>query len=71
MTRPQMTFDLFERSAGFVGFVPRVVGGPAWIDNVRMTTIDAQSYTGPPIPDPEYHPEELLTDWKVLGQLVA
>ena len=69
MTRPRMTFDLFERTSGAVGFKPRCVGGPVWIDNVRITAIDGPSYLGPPIPDVDYRIEELVTDWQVLGPL--
>jgi sugar lactone lactonase YvrE len=69
MSVPRMTFDLFEGDRGLAGFKPRVVGGPVVIDNVRITSIDRPGYDGPPIPDVEYHPEELLTAWETLGPL--
>ena len=67
MTTPKLTFDLHERKSGLVGFEPRVVGSPVWIDNVRITSIDQLSYTGPPIPEIKYSPEKLVTNWEFLG----
>ncbi len=64
---PQLTFDRFEFDHGAVGLQPRSVGGPVWIDNVRVTRLDRLSYDGPPIPDAAYAPAALLTDWQVAG----
>lgn len=69
MTTPRLTFDLFEGERGLVGFTPRIVGGRVLLDNVRVTSIEALSYQGPPIPAVSYQPESLLTDWEVLGPL--
>ena len=41
-----------------------------WVDNVRVQSIDAFAYQGPPIPEPmDYEPGALLTDWEVYGPL--
>ncbi len=69
MTTPKITFSLLELSSGLVGFKPRVVGLPVWIDNVRLTSIDRLSYQGPDRPRIHYQPEKLLTDWEVIGPL--
>jgi len=36
METPKVTFDYYEYDSGMAGFKPRVVGGPVWIDNIRM-----------------------------------
>ncbi len=70
MEVPQVTFDLFEGSSGLVGFQPRSVGGPVWIDNVRVISIDGFSQDGVVIPEGvSYEPEGLLTEWEVIGPL--
>jgi hypothetical protein len=70
MTVPKVTFDHYEGTTGRVGFKPRVVGGPVWLDNVRVVAIDGPSYTGPPRPvGMDHRPDELVTDWHVLGPL--
>ena len=66
---PDLTFDLFEGTSGPIGFKPRIVGWPVWIDNVRVTSIDRPSYDGPPIPEIAYDATDLLTDWEVFGPL--
>jgi len=67
---PKVTFDFFEIDVGMAGIKPRVAGGEVWVDNVRVTTIDTFSYHGPPRPlGVRYRPEELVTDWSVLGPL--
>ena len=71
MSTPKVTFDLFEGSSGLVGFGPRVVGTPVWIDNVRVTSIDRLGYVGPNIPDIRYEPDSLITSWETLGPLEA
>jgi hypothetical protein len=68
---PRMTFDLFEGHSGLVGFKPRVTGDPVRIDNVRVTSIEALAWTGPRKPAIEYTPEELLTQWEVMGPFNA
>ncbi len=67
METPKVTFDLFERSSGKVGFQPRVVGGNVWVDNIKVTAIKALSYQGPKIPNIEYQSDKLITKWEVLG----
>ncbi|CAM2064333.1 hypothetical protein SCOR_03120 [Sulfidibacter corallicola] len=69
MSRPQITFDLYEGRSGAVGFQPRIVGDPVWIDDVRVTSIQKLSYQGPPIPEITYGADRLLTDWEVMGPL--
>jgi hypothetical protein len=64
---PQMTFDGFEYDRGAIGLQPRSVGGPVWVDNVRVRSIDRLSYSGPPIPSIAYDPTSLLTSWQVAG----
>jgi hypothetical protein len=66
---PRVTFDLFEGDSGAVGFKPRVVGGPVWLDNVRVTAIDGLSYSGPPRPSVAYDLSGVITNWRVLGPL--
>ena len=68
---PQMTFDLFEGSAGRIGFKARIVGHRVWVDNVRVSSIETLSYAGPPLPGIAYEPAALLTDWEVHGPLVG
>jgi hypothetical protein len=70
MTVPRVTFDFYEASSGKAGFKPRVVGGRVWLDNVRVTAIDRLSYRGPRRPEGiKYAPDEMITDWHVLGPL--
>jgi len=69
MTRPAITFDLFEGASGLVGFKPRVVGEPVWVDNVRISSIAGLTWEGSAIPELEYSPHELLTQWEVHGPL--
>jgi hypothetical protein len=64
---PQLTFSAFESTRGAMGLQPRSVGGPVWVDRVRVRRLDKLSYTGPPIPARAYVPQALLTDWQVAG----
>jgi hypothetical protein len=64
---PQMTFDGFEYDRGAIGLQPRSVGGPVWVDNVRVRSIDRLSYSGRPIPSIAYDSTALLTSWQVAG----
>lgn len=64
---PQLTFSLVELEDGGVGVQPRSVGGPVWVDNVTARSIRRFSYDGPPIPDPQYLPDSLITTWQVAG----
>jgi hypothetical protein len=66
---PRVTFDLFEGDSGAVGFKPRVVGGPVWLDNVRVMSLDRLSYAGPSLPRVEYDLSGVVTRWRVLGPL--
>jgi hypothetical protein len=67
---PQMTFDDLEFERGAVGLQPRSVGGPVWVDNIRVMPLDRLSYDGPPQPAGRYTPGDLLTDWQVAGPFV-
>jgi hypothetical protein len=67
MTKPKITFDLFEFESGMVGFQPRITGGNVWLDNIKVTKIDKLSYSGEAIPKINYKPEKLITNWEVLG----
>jgi hypothetical protein len=64
---PDQTFALFEYDSGKIGFQPRVVGTPVWIDDVRVESIEELRYAGPPVPEVSYSRDALLTDWEVLG----
>ena len=66
---PQLTFGVLELDKGLIGFEPRVVGAPVWIDNLTVTSIEDFSYDGSPIPAPAYEPAQLLTRWEVIGPL--
>ena len=37
---------------GLIGFEPRVVGAPVWIDNLTVTSIEDFSYDGSPTSEP-------------------
>ncbi len=67
METPQVTFDAFPFSRGMFGFKPRVVGAPAVIDNIKVRGIEQLSYQGAPRPNIAYAPENLTTDWEVIG----
>ena len=70
MKTPQMTFPLFELSSGQIGLQPRSVGGPVWVDNIRITSIGGLSYRGPARPAEPRRPDAaMLTNWQVLGPL--
>jgi hypothetical protein len=64
---PQVTFGGFENGRGQIGLQPRSVGGPVWVDNVTVRTIDRLSYAGPPIPAPPDASDHLITQWEVAG----
>jgi len=67
MSTPKLTFDLFEKSSGMVGFEPRITGWPVWLDNVKVTSISKLSYSGPDIPMIKYDPDSLLVSWESIG----
>ena len=69
LSRPQMTFPHFEGTRGMAGFQPRSVGGPVWLDNVRVSAIDAFSYDGAPVPAIAYDRSALQTTWDAIGPL--
>jgi hypothetical protein len=71
MQTPQVTFPYYEGVAGHVGFQPRSVGFPVWLDNIRVTSIEAPAYTGPALPTVAYQPDSLVTSWEVIGPLTA
>ncbi len=72
MTVPKVTFDLYEHAGGQAGFKPRVVGGSTWLDNVRATAIARLTYQGARQPPGiEYRPDQVVTNWKVLGPLAG
>ncbi len=66
---PKVTFGLFEHTSGRVGFKPRIVGGPIWIDNIKIRSIEHLSYNGPLLPEIVYEPDSLITEWEVIGPL--
>ena len=68
LATPVVTFGLFEGEGGRIGFGPRVVGAPVWLDNVSVRSIDRHTYTGPPRPQaPTLQTDDLLTEWQVSG----
>jgi len=68
MKTPKLTMPFFEYSSGQVGFKPRFVGTPVWVDHVKATSIRELSYKGPLLPGGVvYKPEKLLTQWDILG----
>jgi hypothetical protein len=69
MTLPQLTFSLLNLDSGFLGFQPRSVGGEVWVDNIKASSIDHFSYTGPPLPEVPYDAGALLTNWEVIGPM--
>ena len=70
MTEPKVTFDFYEGSSGKAGLKPRVVGGPVWVDDVRVTAIEELSYTGPRRPAGlVYDRDRMVVGWRVLGPL--
>jgi len=69
MKEPKIVFAELELRDGALGLQPRSVGDSVWIDNVSVSAIDGFGYTGPRVPEVEYVPGELLTDWEVLGPL--
>ena len=72
MERPQLVFRLLELSGGAAGLQPRSVGGDVWVDNLVMRPLSSFDDATPIVDDPmAYHPEELLTEWQVLGPLTA
>ncbi|MGE0042666.1 MAG: hypothetical protein AB7H88_16245 [Vicinamibacterales bacterium] len=72
MSRPKVTFDLYEGDTGMAGFKPRVVGGPVWLDNVRAVPIARLTWSGPRMPaGASPMPGRFVTDWRALGPLAA
>jgi hypothetical protein len=70
MEVPQLTFSELELSSGEIGLQPRSVGEDVWVDNIRVSSIKAFSYTGPAKPDGlTYDTDSLLTKWEVIGPL--
>lgn len=70
MTTPQVTFGLYEGRSGLLGFQPRSVGLPVWIDNITVFSIPRFAYDGPALPSGIiYQPDSLLTNWEVVGPL--
>ncbi|MCP5054614.1 MAG: hypothetical protein GY940_46030 [bacterium] len=70
METPRVTSEFLEFSSGSVGLKPRYTGGESWVDNVKVTSIETFSYTGPPLPEGRnYKPGELVTQWHVAGPL--
>jgi hypothetical protein len=69
---PAITTDLFEGRAGAFGLKPRVVGGPVWVDDLRVTELEALTWQGERRPAGlGYQPERLVTRWQALGPLLA
>lgn len=71
MVTPKITYALYEHTSGQIGFNSRVTGSPAWIDNIRVTSIEGLEYDGPGIPDISYRTDSLITDWEVIGPVAG
>jgi hypothetical protein len=71
MVTPKITYALYEHASGQVGFNSRVTGSRAWIDNIRVTSIEHLQYEGPDIPDISYRTDSLITDWEVIGPVAG
>lgn len=71
MVTPRVTFAHYEGTSGRVGFNSRVTGSPAWVDNVRVTSIEQLRYRGPDIPDITYEAKSLITDWEFIGPVAG
>lgn len=71
METPVLTFDFPYLSGGPIGFKPRVAGYSTWIDNISVSALTQFGYSGPPVPNPGYEPEELVTEWDVIGPFAA
>ena len=72
MTTPRLTLSLFRGEAGQVGLKPRIVGGPVWVDEIRVRSIERHSYQGPARPRAPSAPiEGSLTEWQTMGPLSA
>lgn len=69
MNTPKVGFDLFEHDSGFIGFKPRIVGTPVWIDNIKVTAIERLSYSATRVPAFAYASDSLITNWEVIGPL--
>jgi hypothetical protein len=69
MSTPKIMFADLELSSGALGFQPRSVGASVWVDNVQVFKIDRFGYSGTKVPEFEYKPDQVLTDWEVLGPL--
>jgi len=69
MNTPKVGFDLFEHASGFIGFKPRIVGTPVWLDNIKVTAIERLSYPATRVPEFAYAPDSLITKWEVIGPL--
>ena len=67
MQIPKLTFGFFEFDRGMIGLQPRASGGSVWVDNIKVSTIDAFSYSGKNIPDIKYAKNELINSWEFLG----
>ena len=67
LTTPRITFALADRLNGLVGFTPRVIGTPVWVDDIRAVAIDRHSYLGPPLPVAPARGQGVLTNWQALG----
>lgn len=66
---PSLTLPFGSPARGAFGFKPRNPGGAVLIDDLTVTEIDALSHGGPAVPEVDYDPTGLLTDWLVLGPL--
>ncbi|MBK7871523.1 MAG: hypothetical protein IPJ74_13020 [Saprospiraceae bacterium] len=67
MSLPKITFLLYEKNAGKLGFQTRVVGYPVWLDNIKVNKIKDFTYQGRPIPDIAYDTTHIITNWEYAG----
>lgn len=69
VAEPSMTFPFGAPERGAFGFKARNPGRQACIDDLRVVPLTEFSYAGPRRPDVSYRPDELITEWEVLGPL--
>jgi hypothetical protein len=66
---PQLVFKAPDGASGLIGFRPRVVGQPVWIDNIRVQRIERHSS---PVEDvPPVRDRRLLSNWEYVGPSAA
>ncbi len=65
---PRVTFSSFDAERGLAGLNPRSIGGAVLVDEIRVRTIGAHTYQGPPKPGAlTSGSASLLTEWEAMG----